>query len=130
MSAAALRLTAKARGLAGRGEDAATGLWPRAAAALARQALELALRELWRHRAHGVEDCSMRAQLLCLGEYLRDEELAAAARQAWGALSRACHHHPYELPPAAGELRHWIGEVERLAEAIGARSATSGAGGG
>lgn len=122
MSAAALRLTAEARGLAGRGEASAAGLWPRAAAALARQALELALRELWQHRAHGVEDCSTHAQLLCLGEYLRDEELAAAARQAWAALSRVCHHHPYELPPSAAELRHWIGEVERLARAIESRA--------
>ena len=122
MSAAALRWTAEARGLVERSGDATAGLWPRAAAALARQALELALRELWLRRAPGVVECSMRAQLLCLGEYLRDEELAATAQQAWDALSRACHHHPYELPPAAGDLRHWIGEVERLARAVEARA--------
>lgn len=125
MSGAVQRLTAEARGLVERSEGATAGLWPRAAAVLARQALELALRELWRRRAHGIEECSVHAQLLCLGEYLRDEELAATARQAWDALSRACHHHPYELPPSADELRHWIGEVERLAEAVEARSAVS-----
>ncbi len=30
------------------------------------------------------------------------------AYQVWGALSRACHHHSYELAPTAGELEGWI----------------------
>ena len=29
-------------------------------------------------------------------------------------LSRACHHHPYELAPTAGELATWIEVVEEF----------------
>ena len=44
----------------------------------------------------------MRTQLICLRSYLEDAPLAARAGHAWSALSRACHHHPYELGPTAG----------------------------
>ena len=120
-------LTAEARGLIERHEVATAGLWPRAAAALARQALELSMRALWVRWAPGLESCSVRAQLLCLDEYLRDEELAATARQAWAALSRACHHHPYEIEPTVEELRYWINAVARLAAAVEHRSSGAGA---
>jgi hypothetical protein len=36
---------------------------------------------------------------------------------AWWALSRACHHLSYELPPTAVELRAWIDVVDRFVEA-------------
>ena len=39
----------------------------------------------------------------------------AQLHEAWGALSRACHHHPYELAPTAGELSGWIEAVEAFA---------------
>ena len=116
-------LLAAARGLIEQREAATTGLWPRAAAVLARQALELSIRALWLQRAPGLESCSLRAQLLCLDEYLRDENVAATTRQAWAALSRACHHHPYEIDPTVEELRYWIDAVERLADAVEARLA-------
>jgi hypothetical protein len=50
---------------------------------------------------------------MCLRE-LVDEEAAKQASHAWWALSRACHHHPYELSPTAGELAEWIAEVESV----------------
>lgn len=115
------RLLAQARGLVDRREATTAGLWPRATAALTRQALELSLRDLWRARAPGVEDLSLRAQLLCLGEYVRSEHVAASARHAWAALSRACHHHPYEVDPSADELRYWIDTVEDVVATIEAR---------
>lgn len=118
-------LLAEARALVERREAATAGLWPRAAAALTRQALELALRDLWRARAPGVEPLSLRAQLLCLGEYARSERAAATAQHAWVALSRACHHHPYEVEPSADELRYWIDAVEECVVAIQARSRSS-----
>ncbi len=72
----------------------------------------------------------MRAQLLCLRE-LADEETAERASHAWWALSRASHHHPYELSPTAGELAEWIRSVEGVIEALGTMGAsptiTSGA---
>src|SRR6476661_4034891 len=73
------------------------GTWPRAVALLTRQALEQTLDDLWRWKAPGTQMVSRRAQLLCLGPYIGDEELARDVRYAWAALSRACHHHPYDV---------------------------------
>jgi hypothetical protein len=63
------------------------------------------------------------AVLLCLGEYLGDPSVAADARFAWWALSRACHHHPYELAPTVAEIDGWVGSVERVVGAIDATAA-------
>ena len=43
-----------------------------------------------------------------------DGTLPAQLHEAWGSLSRACHHHPYELAPTAGELATWIHVVEEF----------------
>jgi hypothetical protein len=103
-----------ARGLLRRRDPKTAGIWPRGAALLARQALEEALDALWRRRAPGLEQCSTRAQLLCLPDYLRRSDLAEQIAYAWSGLCRACHHHAYELPPTAAELESWIGTVEDL----------------
>jgi len=50
----------------------------------------------------------MRPQLICLRGYLKDDALAGQAQQLWSSLSRACHHHPYELAPTVGELEGWM----------------------
>lgn len=105
---------AAARNLVERTDAATAGLWPRATALLARQALEAALDDFWRVRAPGVEACSTKAQLLCLPHYLGDEALAEEVSYAWAGLSRACHQHPYELPPTSTELQGWLEIVERL----------------
>ncbi len=120
MMAHAAVLTA-ARNLMERTDAATAGLWPRATALLARQALEAALDDLWRVRAPGMESCSTRAQLLCLPYYLGEEVPAERVSYAWAGLSRACHQHPYELPPTSGELLGWLHTVEQfivLAQAI------------
>jgi hypothetical protein len=88
-------------------------VWSRAAALLARQALEARMDELWRQRRPGVEQASARCQLLCLPAFL-DDELAGRVAHAWAALSHACHHHPYELSPTAEELERWVDTVEAL----------------
>lgn len=77
--------------------------WARAAALLARQALEAALASFWRARVPGVESLNMRAQLNCARVYL-PAATAADLSYAWHALSRATHHHPYELDPTREEL--------------------------
>jgi hypothetical protein len=41
-----------------------------------------------------------------------DAVLPGQLHSTWGALSRACHHHPYELAPTVEELAAWIGVVE------------------
>ena len=85
--------------------DARTaGLWPRAAALLARQALEETLDAFWRSRNLPLGGVPTRSQLICLGHYLEDEH-------AWNSLNRACHHHAYEVAPTAEELSGWIGTV-------------------
>ena len=129
-----------ARNLIERTDQATAGLWPRATALLARQALEAALDDFWRVRAPGMEHCSMRAQLLCLPHYLQGpkppspqapkppslqapghaDDLAQRVSYAWAGLSRACHQHPYELSPTSVELLGWLGTVEELVARVNA----------
>ena len=57
----------------------------------------------------------VRAQSICLPPYLSgDEELSERVSYAWAGLSRACHQHPYELPPVSDELLGRIATVEEL----------------
>jgi hypothetical protein len=111
-------IVASARLLLERIDPATAGLWPRATALLARQAIESALADLWRVRAPGMEKCSTRAQLLCLGYYLGDERMAEQTAYAWAGLSRACHQHPYELPPTSTELIGWLDCVEQFVACV------------
>jgi hypothetical protein len=99
--------------------DATAGVWPRAAALLARQALELALAGLWAARpaAAGLDRSSMRSQLLCLTAYL-DPDTAARVAYLCAALSRACHYHLYELAPTATELTRWLNETADLVKLL------------
>ncbi len=100
-------------------DDATTaGLWPRAAALLARQGLELAMARLWEVTAPGLERTSTRCQLLCVGDMLNDRELGGRATLTWHSLSDACHHRVYELPPTASELNGALETVWDLAEAV------------
>jgi hypothetical protein len=102
-----------------RTDDASTsGLWPRAAALLARQGLELAMARLWEVTAPGLERTSTRCQLLCVGDMLNDRELGGRTTLTWNSLSTACHHRVYELPPTAGELNLALETVWDLAEAV------------
>jgi hypothetical protein len=95
------------------------GGWPRAAALLTRQALEKGLDEFWAASpaTAGLAQCSSKTQLTCLPAYLH----AGSARQInyiWAALSNACHYHPYDLAPTAGELYGWIEAVTGFLTAI------------
>jgi hypothetical protein len=89
------------------------GVWPRAAALLARQALEDATTRVLAVRAPGAERCANRPRLLCLREYVPDE-LAERTAFLWATLSRACHHHPYELSPTSDEISGWIDDAESV----------------
>jgi hypothetical protein len=93
------------------------GLWPRATAVLARQALERGLTDVLSAKVGGIQRASVRAQLLCLRIFLEDTATADEVNLAWWALSRACHHLSYELPPTAAELRALIDIVDRFVEA-------------
>jgi hypothetical protein len=55
----------------------------------------------------------MRHQLLALPAFI-DADAALVARTAWRGLSRAMHHHTYELAPTVTELRGWHHDVTTL----------------
>ena len=105
-----------ARAMLGRVDPDTAGLWPRASALLGCRALEGAVQRLWERRTLDLQRCPMRVQLICLRTYLEDADLAERAGHAWSALSRACHHHAYELAPTAAELRGWLSVVEELVQ--------------
>lgn len=115
---AVVELLAVARDLIDRPSTGPEGTWPKAAALLARQELEAALTRLWETNVLGVERSSMRTQLACLDYLSPDPDLSADVRAAWHALSRACHHHQFELAPTAPELHHWLDQVEHLTSAL------------
>jgi hypothetical protein len=84
------------------------GWWPRTVTFLLRGALEEDLTAFWIRTRPGTERASMRAQMhVLLEEDPPGTEVGRDAAAAWNALSRACHHHAYELAPTAAELRTW-----------------------
>jgi hypothetical protein len=101
--------------------DVATaGLWPRAAAILARQALEATVARYWQDRGlPTVASASTRSQLICLAE-LAGPEVAGPASFIWATLSGACHARAYELAPTASELRGWIDTAQALSHRMAA----------
>ena len=116
-------LIAAAEDLIRRPDATSAGVWPRASALLARQALEDALALQWQVRPQTAElgSCSMRSQLACLATYL-DPITARQVAYTWAALSNACHYHSYELGPTAAELKGWIANVRTLITHIAAQS--------
>ena len=118
MSAPAVDLLAEARGLIDRSSRGTVSSWPRAAALLARQALEEALARLFAAKAPGVQHLPMRAQLACLPAYLPSPGLPRDVTYTWHALSRATHHHPYELDPTRDELSSLLAVTARLVAAV------------
>ncbi|SNS77164.1 hypothetical protein SAMN05421812_101726 [Asanoa hainanensis] len=87
--------------------------WQRGSACLTRLALEQGLRDYWDRVAPSVADRVMRHQLLVLPTFA-GAAAAATARTAWHGLSRAMHHHTYELAPTVAELRGWHENVTTL----------------
>lgn len=108
-------LLAAARSLMQRPDAPTAGIWPRAAALLARQAMEVAMGELWvtKRQTAGLSQSTLRSQLLCLTAYL-DYGTASRAAYLIAALSRACHYHSYELAPTAAELLGWLDETAQI----------------
>lgn len=107
----------RARALIG-AQEGLTGVWPKAVAFLTRQALEEALADIWNAHYPGMANARWSTQLACLNEILSDSSLMADVRAAWASLSRACHHHHYELDPTAAELDRWIRQTERLVAVV------------
>lgn len=89
--------------------------WPRAGAVLGRMQLEQALEAFWTVRVPGMQHVhSTRAQLSCLVAYVDDGALVADLTFTWQALTRATHHHPYELDPTREELATLLTATRRI----------------
>jgi hypothetical protein len=100
------------------GGGAPGGWWPKACACLIRLALESGIDAYFDRTKLRVARCgSRRAKLLMLRRHT-DGDLARRASFAWAALSRATHHHSYELAPTAAELRHLHDEVRTIVDGL------------
>lgn len=121
-------LLAMAEAVMTRATPSTAGLWPRAAALLARQALETALDDYWQTRGLALGRCGTRQQLICLREYLPSEEAAGRVYEAWATLTRACHHQPYELAPTVAELGALLTTVRGLLPALPGQQPPGGPG--
>lgn len=96
----------------------ARGTWPRACAWLLRLELEAALDRFWaRVRPEIGAVRAQRPKLLMLSAYA-GEEIARRAGYLWWALSRAGHHHRYELGLTVGELLRLRAELVAVAERL------------
>lgn len=123
-----LDLLDHSRGLL-RNTDGPRGEWHRAAALLTRQVLEETLDRLWddHYYYRYMKKTSRYTQLACLKQLARDGRIAVDtvtsedAHSAWVGLSRACHHHEYELTPTVPEIELLINQVEQLVEYMRSR---------
>jgi len=94
----------------------------RAAAWLARSALEESLGALVRAKGLDPGQASTRTLLSCVEVlYENVPGLATSAQYAWDTLSRAAHHHAYELAPT-------YSEVEAAMSLVGVVAAQAGLG--
>ena len=84
----------------------------RVGAWLGRAALETLVIDRLEKRGIGSSSASMRTRLSCLE--VVDQEASEGAAMAWAGLSRACHHHAYELSASAGEVNGYLELVEAL----------------
>ncbi len=96
----------------------ARGSWPRACAWLLRLALEAAMDDYWARTRPAVRTCGAQRTRLLLLAYHADADIAARASYAWWALSRAGHHHSYELGLTSAELRWLRNEVAAIADEL------------
>jgi len=89
---------------------------PRTAALLARRAFEEWLDEIsasWSTQVVSDRPPTTSSKLVALGAP-RGMELGERAKWVWHGLSRAVHHHAYELQPSVMEVRQLVGQVTGL----------------
>ena len=92
---------------------------PRSACLVARQALEQVLIDLLDIKGLDCAGATMQTRLICLRQiYAEHPDLVYRAETSWWRLSAACHHHAFELDPAAAQARALIDEVSWLHEAV------------
>lgn len=89
---------------------------PRTAALLARRAFEDWLDEIsapWATQVMSDRPPTTSSKLVVLGA-LHGLELGERAKRVWHGLSRAVHHHAYELQPSVAEVRQLVGQVRMV----------------
>ena len=121
------RLLTTCRTLLTRDDWAMSHWWARGAAHLARQAIESCLDDFWAAYAPPLAGASQRARFLGLHAYVDDWALVRSGHTTWSQLSRACHHHAYELAPTVDELHGWVDAAQRFCDDVraAARSASA-----
>jgi hypothetical protein len=94
------------------------GAVERAAALLARQALEMCVAA--RLTPFGLEPSgvSFKAQLLCLQGTMADKELAREAAALWSSLSTLVHHIGYEIGPTGSDVAGLVKRTRRILERL------------
>ncbi|MEB3982517.1 hypothetical protein OQ968_14735 [Mycobacterium sp. 663a-19] len=94
----------------------------RTAALLARLALEDWLNEESASWSSASEKSpTVNSKLVVLGRN-RGAEVGERVRRVWHSLSRAVHHHAYELQPSPAEVRHLAGQVRTFCNISPGRS--------
>jgi hypothetical protein len=95
------------------------GAWPRACAWLLRLELEAALDRFWAavRPEIGTATHAQRPKLLLLPAYA-GTDVARRVSYVWWALSRAGHHHHYELGITSAELTRLRDELVELIEVL------------
>ena len=103
------------RGAGALGPVAVAGSWwPKACACLIRLALENGIDAYWQRAAPPVARYGSRRTKLLMLRNRVDRTVVRRASFAWATLSRATHHHCYELSPTSAELRRLHAEVTAL----------------
>jgi hypothetical protein len=99
----------------------------RAACWIARAALESAVDDLLANRSREAPTATMRSKLTVLEVAFEKEDASVPtlAEYAWSGLSRASHHHAFELTPPFSEVQHLIGLVRQLADTAANRTGTA-----
>ncbi|GAA1980012.1 hypothetical protein GCM10009817_20860 [Terrabacter lapilli] len=98
--------------------EGATSGKNRIACWIARAALEEAVRDRLRQRGRPPGGGSMRSLLTCFEVAFGDDpRLIDDAEYSWAGLSRACHHHAFELAPTGQEAQRLIEAARRVAGA-------------
>ena len=97
----------------------------RAAAWITRSALEDILVNLVRVKGLEAGRASTRTLLGCVEVLYSDDStpVGARAQYAWDGLTRAAHHHAYELSPTHAEVQALLDVVKRLDELAKSRHA-------
>ncbi|MET8253130.1 hypothetical protein [Micromonospora sp. NPDC005197] len=103
LATADLMLTSVIRG--------ARGAWPRACAWLLRHELEAAMDRYWARACPEIGRTRVQRPKLLLLAHYAGPDLGRRASYLWWALSRAGHHHHYELGVTAAELTRLRAEL-------------------